>query len=438
MIADLYGGIGAIAFALIAFGVAQIGATIGAGFRERNRAIDRDDKLLAEFPDPNHIISEVYLIIPALNEERVIGPTVKAALKSSDVVNVIVVDDGSDDETASIVMEIESPRVHLLGRTFPNARQGKGEALNYAFRYLRAVVNRRALDPSNVLVCIMDADGRLSPRAIPWVQRLFSDPMVGGAQLPVRIRNTGSLLTDYQDFEFWGLSAIQQLARGNTHTVSLGGNGQFTRLEALICLENQPWTSSLTEDLDLAVSLLADGWRIESTANAFVSQQAVNEVRPLIRQRVRWMQGHLLSAGRLREIHSSGLRRAAVLEITNYLMVPLLMILPWSLIFNVSLLTTWAHFSDIPKVALFGVSGLGTGAIFAFLAVSSFFPHLMAGLIYRSRRPQLSRTRALGLGVGFTLYNYVTFVATWTAIWRILRGEHGWTKTARSVEVSPA
>ena len=52
---------------------------------------------------------------------------------------------------------------------------------------------------------------------------------------------------------------MTQYGRIRTGTVSLGGNGQFTRLSALLEIGEQPWNASLTEDLDLTISLL-DPW----------------------------------------------------------------------------------------------------------------------------------------------------------------------------------
>src|SRR5262249_3786328 len=58
-----------------------------------------------------------------------------------------------------------------------------------------------------------------------------------------------------------------------------------------------PWSDSLTEDLDLGVRLIAKGWTNMHCTTAAVSQQAVLSLRRLVRQRSRWFQGHLQSAG---------------------------------------------------------------------------------------------------------------------------------------------
>ena len=103
----------------------------------------------------------------------------------------------------------------------------------------------------------MDADGRLSAGAVTAALALFDGPRVGGVQLIVRIRNRRKLIAQFQDIEFWMISALSQFARSISGTVSLGGNGQFTRLSALQQLTGEPWSRSLTEDLDLGLRLIA-------------------------------------------------------------------------------------------------------------------------------------------------------------------------------------
>jgi 1,2-diacylglycerol 3-beta-glucosyltransferase len=81
-----------------------------------------------------------WIVIPALNEERVVAATVAAALAldtPEHPVKVLVVDDGSTDGTPGILAGIDDPRLHVLRREPPEARKGKGEALNAAYRLIR-------------------------------------------------------------------------------------------------------------------------------------------------------------------------------------------------------------------------------------------------------------------------------------------------------------
>src|SRR5207302_10677264 len=126
---------------------------------------------------------------------------------------------------------------------------------------------------------------------------------------------------------------ISQFARSLTGTVSLGGHGQFTRLSALEGLVDEPWSRSLTEDLDLGLRLAAVGWRTTTTTRAYVDQQGVESYSRLMRQRTRWYQGHLSSIRRLPELWASEkLGQIGLIELTSYLLVPWLIVLPWSIL----------------------------------------------------------------------------------------------------------
>lgn len=66
----------------------------------------------------------VAALIPAYNEADLIGETVAAALAMTGVDEVVVVDDGSDDETASVASDAGARVIRLTQNS------GKGAALN--------------------------------------------------------------------------------------------------------------------------------------------------------------------------------------------------------------------------------------------------------------------------------------------------------------------
>src|SRR5690242_21344922 len=141
-------------------------------------------------------------LVPALNEARVIEPTLDRLL-SLPVRHclVLVIDDGSDDGTGYLVESHPDPRVRLLRREFPDARRGKGAALNAGFHRLLQEVGNWPAD--KVIVGIMDADGRLDPEAPDRAAEYFADADVGAVQVGVRISNReDSLLARLQDMEF--------------------------------------------------------------------------------------------------------------------------------------------------------------------------------------------------------------------------------------------
>jgi glycosyltransferase involved in cell wall biosynthesis len=134
----------------------------------------------------------VAVVIPALNEALRIADVVAGALAQSDL--VIVVDDGSDDDTAAIVGA--TPAVLLR---HPR-RMGKGRALRAGF----AEALRRGMDA----VVTMDGDGQHDARDIPrLVAAANAHPrnIVNGARLRKRstqpwYRRLGN------DFGDWGIA----------------------------------------------------------------------------------------------------------------------------------------------------------------------------------------------------------------------------------------
>jgi len=377
----------------------------------------------------------LYFLVPSLNEELVIGATVQRLLAYRRC-RVVVIDDGSEDNTALVARRAASEiraqhRLRIVTRRRPDARQGKGEALNAGLPVVVRDATARGLDFDHVIVAVMDADGRLSEGGAYAPLPSFDDPRIGAVQLIVRIRNRSKWICRFQDVEFWTISAMSQFARSLSGTVSLGGNGQFTRLSALLSLDGVPWSRSLTEDLDLGLRLAAAGWRLTTTATAYVDQQGVESYSRLLRQRTRWYQGHLSCIRRLPELWASNrVSQVALIELSSYLFVPWLIVLPWSV------LQQWV-LVELAFGQGRGVFATGLGSPvwqigYALLwYLISFLPNLVIGLVYARR------TRAVGLGTALVLghlmiaWNYIGYVAAWLGLVRMLRGRSGWDKTPR-------
>ena len=196
-------------------------------------------------------------MMPCLNEEKVILNSLHRLLSiPGDNFGVLVIDDGSDDRTVEVLADVLGERVWLLSRKPPQARQGKGEALNAGIRYLLDSGQLADRDPDNVVVVVMDADGSSTPSPSSRSGRIRRSR---GGRRPDRgpHQQPRAELARMQDMEFVIYTEVFQRGRLHLGSVGLGGNGQFMRLSAMMSLGPSPWTRSLTEDLDLGVRLIA-------------------------------------------------------------------------------------------------------------------------------------------------------------------------------------
>ena len=376
-------------------------------------------------------------VIPCLNEERVIGATLANLLAlPGDDYAVLVVDDGSADRTADIVREHLGDRVDLLRRRLPNAKQGKGAALNAACRHLTTSPLLRGRRPEDVVVAIFDADGRIERDALSAVASYFRDPQSGAVQIGVEMRNAhANLLARMQDMEFCVFTEVFQRARQRLGSVGLGGNGQFVRLSALRSLGDDPWSDCLTEDLDLGVRLLLAGWKNNYCPTACVNQQAVTSVRLWLRQRTRWFQGHLQCWKLIPRIIRSSLSAQSSSDIIWYLTLPVAVLLV-----PVVGLPVFAAF-----VVLFiaepgrGLQILLTdhGLLLLAVYVVSFGPAYVYGFVYWLRG-RAGLVKSILLAHAFEVYSHLWLLAGWAALLRFLRRKRGWDKTARVAEPEAA
>jgi hypothetical protein len=371
-------------------------------------------------------------LMPCLNEELVIARSLQRLLSMpGDNFAVMVIDDGSDDGTAAAVTGVADERVWLLSRKLPNARQGKGEALNDAIAQLVGSDRLAGRNPDSVIIAVMDADGQLDPHTLADVSGFFADPAVGAVQIGVRINNRDrSVLARMQDMEFVIYTEVFQRGRRHLGSVGLGGNGQFTRLSALRSLGPAPWTRSLTEDLDLGVRLAAAGWRNEYCRTAAVHQQGVVEIKRLIRQRARWFQGNLQSWRLIPLVlRSMPARRGADL---------LFLLSSPALVLIASLLTVsfGVILADCVVLAATGHDPFGSWVAVTYALILG--PALAyAGVYWKQERATgLRLVKAFWLAHLYVGYSMIWYASGWRAAVRAMRGRTGWAKTDRVADAA--
>lgn len=182
----------------------------------------RNLRLFAPPPAPGSPLPEVSVLIPARNEEGAIGGAVEAALASTGVdLEVVVLDDQSEDKTAEIVRGIAArdPRVRLeTAPPLPAGWCGKQHAC--------AILARHARNP---LLLFVDADVRLAPsglaRAAAFLEASGAD-LVSGFPRQVTVTFLERLLIPLMHFILLGFLPMARMRRSR-HPAYGAGCGQL-------------------------------------------------------------------------------------------------------------------------------------------------------------------------------------------------------------------
>lgn len=219
------------------------------------------------------------IIVPAFNEAVGIERAVRA-LAGSDYpeLEVIVVDDGSSDSTASIVEELGLPHVRVLRQE--NA--GKPAALNHGISVA-----------SHDVIVMVDADTVFEPETLGILVRDLHDPAVGAVSGNTKVGNRKGLLGRWQHIEYvMGFNLDRRLYDVLQCMPTVPGAIGAFRREALADAGGVPG-DTLAEDTDLTIAIGRAGWRVVYAEEARAWTEAPATLGQLWRQRYRWSYGTL-------------------------------------------------------------------------------------------------------------------------------------------------
>jgi poly-beta-1,6 N-acetyl-D-glucosamine synthase len=249
-------------------------------------------------PPATHV-PPVSVIVPAYNEEVGIAAAVRSLLASDyPTLEVIVVDDGSTDDTPAAVEALagDDPRVRLIRQ--PNG--GKAAALNIGIAAARHDV-----------IVMVDGDTVFEPGTVRNLVAALADPDVGAVAGNTKVGNRTGLLARWQHIEYvMGCNLDRRMyeALGCIMVVP-GAIGAFRR-EALDQVGGVS-TDTLAEDTDLTMAVNRAGWRVTYESRARAWTEVPTTLRQLWRQRYRWAYGTLQAIwkhrGALRERGPMGL-----------------------------------------------------------------------------------------------------------------------------------
>lgn len=225
----------------------------------------------------------ISIMIPAHNEESVIGNTVETVL-NLDYPNfeIIVIDDRSTDNTASVIKDLEQkyPNKVIAFIRPKDAFPGKSAVLNDALEFAKGEA-----------ILVFDADATMEKDFLTNLVYELEPKDVGAVQARKVVRNKDvNLLTRCQNNEMTMDTHFQVSRDAVKGAVELRGNGELIKRTALEDIGG--WNNyTITDDLDMSTRLHIKGWDVRFCPDTIVYEEGIMYLSPLYRQRRRWLEG---------------------------------------------------------------------------------------------------------------------------------------------------
>jgi len=230
----------------------------------------------------------VTVLVPAYNEAVGIEAAVRS-LAASDypaALEILVIDDGSDDGTGDLVEGLGLERLRVLRQ--PNA--GKAAALNHGIDEARGEI-----------VVTVDGDTVFEPQTLIHLVQRFRVPGVGAISGNTKVGRRTRLVERWQHIEYvmsFNLDRRMYEILGCMPTVP-GAIGAFRR-QALLDVGGVSG-ATLAEDTDLTLEIGRAGWDVVYEPRARAWTEVPSTLRGLYRQRSRWAYGTIQSLWKHRD-----------------------------------------------------------------------------------------------------------------------------------------
>ena len=228
------------------------------------------------------------ILIPAHNEEKVIGNTIEAMLRlhyPADKLEIIVINDGSTDSTGDIIRSHGAVDTRVVLFDVPTGQGGKGKS-----RALNLGLKRAQSD----IIAIYDADNTPDPNALRYlVAQLVSTPELGAVIGKFRTVNKAvNLLTRFINIETLSFQSMLQAGRWQMHNIATLPGTNFVIWRRLLDRLNGWDEEALTEDSELSIRIYQEGYKIKFIPYAITYEQEPEQWRVWVKQRMRWVRGN--------------------------------------------------------------------------------------------------------------------------------------------------
>lgn len=239
----------------------------------------RNKKNLYDYPVSRKEYS-ISAVIPAYNEQDTVVETIKSILASDyPVTEIIVVNDGSTDNTAKIVREIE--KSNNIVKLVNKKNSGKADSLNKGLSIAKSE-----------LIAVIDADSFPKKDSIRKMIGFFDDEKVGAVTCSILSKHKIKFIEKLQAIEYAIIAWARKLLDFIGGIWATPGPLAIYRKSALQKVGGFD-PNVMVEDIEITWHLTQTGYKTRMCLPAKVSTVVPDKTRKWWRQRLRWNRGGL-------------------------------------------------------------------------------------------------------------------------------------------------
>ncbi|MFI9563872.1 bifunctional polysaccharide deacetylase/glycosyltransferase family 2 protein [Streptomyces rishiriensis] len=222
----------------------------------------------------------VSVIVPAYNEKECIANTLESLARSTHPIEIIVVDDGSTDDTSGIARAAAASLGMTNVRVIRQENAGKPAALNNGVR-----------NAAHDIVVMMDGDTVFEPEAVHQLVQPFANPEVGAVAGNAKVGNRDTVIGAWQHIEYVMGFNLDRRMYDLLRCMSTipGAIGAFRR-DAVLEVGGMS-EDTLAEDTDITIAMHRAGWQVVYQEHAKAWTEAPGSLKQLWSQRYRWSYG---------------------------------------------------------------------------------------------------------------------------------------------------
>lgn len=227
----------------------------------------------------------VTVVVPAYNEGESVAKTVESLLKLNypkDKLNLILVDDGSKDNTWEVMKRYEN---HPQIKIFKKENGGKFSAQNLALE-----------NTTTPFLGCLDADSTVHPEALNRIMYYFKEDEEIMAVAPTIVSSQETNIVQKAQRTEYEMQIYMKKMMSLVNAIHVTP-GPFSIFRKKVFEKIGPYRHAhTTEDIEIALRMQKHHMKIENAPDSFVYTNTPKTIKALYKQRKRWMYGFIQNA----------------------------------------------------------------------------------------------------------------------------------------------